>query len=92
MLYAIALEALNNALKHAHSKVITVQLQRKGSMIELSITDEGVGFEQDIVKNQGGIGLTSMAERAIKLGGALQIDSVLTKGTTVVVKFRRGSV
>jgi len=88
-LYRIAMEALNNALKHANPTSVTVTLRkvekRELPCIELAIIDDGVGFDPANEENQEGFGLTSMRERIEKLGGELEILSAPGEGTQVVV-------
>jgi signal transduction histidine kinase len=78
-LYRIAMEALNNALKHANPSKVSVSLtlreKRSIPCIELSIIDDGVGFDPDERAAEGGLGLISMKERIEKLGGELTIVS-----------------
>ncbi len=83
-LYCIAMEALNNALKHANASAVQVRLAGKSTWAELSISDNGKGFSPEKVAN-GGIGLQSMRERAERLGGSLQIESAPGQGTTIRV-------
>jgi signal transduction histidine kinase/ligand-binding sensor domain-containing protein len=82
-LYRIALEALNNALKHARARSITVSLHLKPEVTILEVVDDGVGFEPAAVRERGGMGLRGMAERAEEMGGQLSIDSELGTGTTI---------
>ncbi len=74
-LFHIAEEALNNALKHASAEMVIVTLQQSGSVVCLSISDDGCGFEPALETESGGLGLTSMRERIETLGGTLTIDS-----------------
>ncbi|MBI4429400.1 MAG: PAS domain S-box protein [Ignavibacteriales bacterium] len=88
-LYRIAQEALSNVLKHAHSRSVEVQLQRKDDTMALMIRDYGRGFElqkASLRKGYSGFGLISMKERAMLIGGVFQLDSVPRKGTTVRVE------
>ncbi|MBN1318712.1 MAG: GAF domain-containing protein [Anaerolineales bacterium] len=82
-LYLIAMEALNNALKHAGATSITVNFRVIDDQVELEIADDGQGF--DCHGKSRGVGLASMQERAQKLGGSLMIHSFLGKGTSVKV-------
>lgn len=84
-LYHIAQEALNNALKHAAATTIAVCIVADERRIALEIRDDGKGLDLSAVSGEGGIGLSSMRERAEKLGGALTITSVPGQGTTVTV-------
>jgi signal transduction histidine kinase len=85
-LYRIALEALNNALKHAAASSVNVYVRTQDGAIELEVADNGTGFEPDGVSDAGGVGLSSMRERAEKLGATLTIQSTPGKGTSVLVR------
>ncbi|MBN1122412.1 MAG: cache domain-containing protein [Anaerolineae bacterium] len=83
-LYRIAQEALNNALKHADSSHVSIDLMVGKSMVCLSIRDDGRGFNPDDVSG-GGLGLDTMRERVNDIGAALEIDSTPGEGTAVRV-------
>jgi signal transduction histidine kinase len=85
-LYRIAQEALNNALKHAQARSVTVQLCHEGGTVTLEITDDGLGFDQTVPAGRAGFGLQTMEERAARLGGRLTIDSTPGQGTRVRVE------
>ena len=85
-LYRIAQEALNNALRHASATLVTVKIDTKGDNLELEIEDNGRGFNPDTVVGEGGVGLTSMRERAAKVGGLLTIITAPGEGTKVKVR------
>jgi signal transduction histidine kinase len=85
-LYRIALEALNNALKHAAADSVNVYIRTRGGGIELEVADNGTGFDSDAMGGTGGIGLNSMQERAEKLGATLTIGSTPGKGTQVLIR------
>jgi signal transduction histidine kinase/streptogramin lyase len=88
-LYRIAMEALNNALKHANPTKVTVSLRKEKirgmPCIELVIMDDGIGFDPDAKDDEGGLGLVSMKERIDKLDGELTILSTPGEGTQVKV-------
>jgi signal transduction histidine kinase len=84
-LYRIALEAMNNSLKHAAATLVTVQVRAVGAGIELEVKDNGRGFEPKVAGDTGGMGLITMRERAERLGGTLTIGSALGEGTNVRV-------
>ncbi len=85
-LYHLALEALNNALKHARAQHVQVQLRFSDMGTFLEICDDGVGFEPAIARLGGGFGLPGMKERAQRIGGKLQIESTPGKGTQVSIQ------
>jgi signal transduction histidine kinase len=80
-LYRIAAEAVQNALKHAKARNITISLKRGRSGLVLEVRDDGKGMQQ---KNTGkGMGLDIMRHRANVIGARFQIESVAGRGTTV---------
>ena len=90
-LYRIAQEALNNTLKHATATSVMVHIRANDEWIELEVADNGQGFDPAAIVDQGGIGLTSMRERAERLGGVLTISSTVGEGTQLSVKLNRNS-
>jgi signal transduction histidine kinase len=80
--FRIAQEALHNALRHARAPRIAVRLRCDGERLELSVADDGVGFDVAAVRSRR-LGLTTMAERARAIDGDLEIDSAPGAGTTV---------
>jgi signal transduction histidine kinase len=86
--YRIAMEALNNALKHANPASVKVALREvkkpEGPCIELAVSDDGIGFDPANEENQEGFGLASMRERIEKLGGNLEILSAPGEGTQII--------
>ncbi len=88
-LYRIVQESVNNTIKHARAGEMTVRMKRDTSFIELTIKDDGEGFapgEKQNGSSRGGVGLTSIVERAKLLGGESQIESALGRGTTISIK------
>ena len=86
-LYRIAQEALNTALKHARAKTVLVHLGvGPAGEIELSVEDDGGGFDVEGARDGGGMGMTNMRERAEKLGGTLVVQSALGEGTCIRVQ------
>ena len=86
-------EALSNALKHSRARTICVSCtQPQPDTLLVSIEDDGVGFENpqqeagDEHEHGLGIGMRSMAARAERIGGALQVTSSPGQGTRVQVK------
>lgn len=84
-LYRIAQEALNNALKHGAPRAVTLRIQATDRRVRLEVEDDGRGFDPTAVEDTGGMGLTSMRERAERLGGAFVLQSAPGSGTTVRV-------
>jgi signal transduction histidine kinase len=84
-LYKIALEALNNVVKHAKAEHVTVHLLFTDQHCGMTILDDGVGFDPVTAQGEGGLGLRSIAERAQQIGGHLLVESALTQGTKLQV-------
>jgi len=79
-------EALTNAIRHGAAGRVLVRLSAGQDGLVLSIADDGCGFDVgSAITPGGGLGLTSMSERAELLGGALSILSTPATGTTVEV-------
>jgi len=85
-LYRITEEALHNVVKHAHAHEAKVLLIRNGDNAELTIADDGNGFDIRTRTSGTGIGLVSIAERARLLGGTVSVLTTLNKGTQVRVR------
>jgi signal transduction histidine kinase len=81
-LYRIVQEAVNNVIKHADAREVTVRLQP----CSVEVIDDGLGFAvSELTPQRGHMGLTSMAERAREFGWTLMIDSQPGHGTRVKV-------
>ena len=79
------MEALNNALKPANAEKSVVELTRIGAVIQMSIIDDGIGFDVQSGMNSGGFGLISIQERARELGAELNIESGTGSGTSLQI-------
>jgi signal transduction histidine kinase len=92
-------EAVGNSYKHAQAKKITVTIAYSSSGLRLQVRDNGRGINPMFLNEgrHGHWGLQGMRERAVKLGGKLQIDSTPEAGTTITltvpgqIAFRRYS-
>jgi signal transduction histidine kinase len=86
-LYRIAQEALTNVAKHSGAENVDVLLERRSDHVLLIIEDDGMGFDPgDKNSIAKGVGLMGMQERAALGGAALQIESAVGKGTTILVR------
>ena len=79
----ISREAITNAGKHGNPSQISLRLRQVGDVVEVEVTDDGVGFETSRPVRAGAFGLCSMAERAALLNGTLTVQSEPGRGTTV---------
>jgi PAS domain S-box-containing protein len=82
-LLRVAQEALHNVTKHAHATSVRVELAATANELELTIMDNGVGFEADASPLSASLGLISMRERMHLVGGELSVTSAVGTGTSV---------
>lgn len=87
-LFRVAQEALRNAATHAEAGHVDVHLRRIGNDAELTVADDGKGFDIKLAggSGRGGLGLLSINERVRLAGGTVSIVTTLTKGTRVQVR------
>ncbi len=82
-------EALNNVHKHAAATQVKVALERRRGRTVLSVADNGIGLVASASGAQSGqrrgLGLLGMHERAMLIGGQLDIVSTPGRGTTVTL-------
>jgi signal transduction histidine kinase len=85
-LYRIANEALNNTLKHAHARNVTIAIMQDGQHVSMEISDNGIGFDPQTVNREGRLGIISMRERALAQGWEFSVESAPGNGTSVRVE------
>ena len=89
-LYRILQETLKNVEKHARARHVTVHLTKPGDFVQLTINDDGRGFDPDHHparrKGMGGFGLFGMRERATYVGGLLKVKSARRAGTEIEIR------
>jgi signal transduction histidine kinase len=98
-LMRIVQEALTNVRKHSHARSAPVVLRAEGDTLEVTVQDDGRGFDPERVSRGAWpqFGLQAMRERAESVGGSLVIESHPGRGTTVRARFpdalvRKGAV
>ncbi len=84
-LLRIGQEAVANARRHARASHITVELAYERGQVELSIFDDGHGFDLNSPRERKGLGLVGIKERAEKIGARLEVESRPGTGTSVRV-------
>ncbi len=85
--YRIVLEALANVVRHAEARNCCIRLAVNDDALRLEITDDGAGLPP---RQQAGVGITSMRERAAELGGEFLIESGVAGGTLVRARLPLG--
>jgi len=84
-LLQIAREALSNTARHASASRATVGLALEDDELRMWVTDTGRGFDPDEVRSRDHQGLINMRDRALSMGGRLEIDSGPGRGTRIIV-------
>lgn len=81
-IYRIIQESLNNAVKHARASVISAKLKRNQEGVQITIEDNGIGFD---TTTASGNGLTHLKSRVKELNGDISFHSELEKGTRLEI-------
>ena len=87
MLFQMTRELLVNVIKHAKAHNIKVRTAKRDNIIRIIVQDDGVGFDTAMLKNRGsgGLGLFSISERLMQIGGNAQIKSKIGSGTVITL-------
>lgn len=87
--FRIVQEAVTNILRHAHCQNIWVKVDRKQDLVYLSVRDDGRGFDLEKARSNAisgtSFGLLNMEERAILVGGSMDISSAPGEGAEIVM-------
>lgn len=83
-LYRFTQEALTNVVRHARATQVRIHLKVKAGQTQLTVRDNGVGFDPESVPESRGIGLVGMRERLTLCRGSLEIRSARGKGTAII--------
>lgn len=83
--YRIIQELLNNAMKHAHASEIIVQLSFHDNRLQLTVEDNGVGFDVPDLDVSKGMGWSNIRSRVDYLKGTVDVNSIAGKGTSVTI-------
>lgn len=85
-LYRVAVEALRNVARHSGAGTAAVSLKRVRDDLVLRVSDSGKGFDVEMFKHGGGLGLISIEERLRLLRGECEVSSGPERGTTIVAR------
>jgi two-component system sensor histidine kinase UhpB len=83
VIYRVSQEAIGNAIRHSGGSRIRVSLRRRQDRVELTVADDGRGFS--FAEANTGLGIGGMRERALLVGGELEIESRPGEGTSVLL-------
>ena len=84
-LYGIVQELIHNVIKHAKANEVSVQLLKRVDGVNLTVIDDGIGFDNSKEESKSGMGLKSVASRVQELNGVFDIDTGKGNGTTIAV-------
>ncbi len=84
-LYRIVQEVFSNIIKHAGASKIDVSLFDHGFYTELTVSDDGKGFDSDNISDLRGNGLRNISERVNLLNGNCKISSEVGRGTVIKI-------
>jgi signal transduction histidine kinase len=83
-LYRVVQEGLSNVVRHSGAEHARLRLGAEAGLVYVVIEDDGRGFSESKVRERGGgLGLVSMQERAVMIGGRMMIDSTPGEGTRI---------
>ena len=85
-LLLIMQEAIGNALRHGHARKVDVVVDFTDNMLIFGVTDDGCGFDANLVPSAGHLGIDSMRKHAEGIGGTLTLASAIGKGTALTVR------
>ncbi len=80
-IFRVSQEAMNNIAKHSRASLVSLYLQKENGKIELTIQDNGQGFDLDTTTR--GLGLSTMRERVELSGGTFDLESAMGRGTVI---------
>ena len=89
--FRILQEALTNIARHADATAVRIRLVETRSLLILEIADDGCGFAAERPEETTSLGLLGMRERALACGGDLEIETDMSKGTTVRLRVPLGT-
>jgi signal transduction histidine kinase len=85
-LFFICQEALTNVVRHAEARSVEIRIAQEGHEIVLEVRDDGIGFKPSLLQSPKSLGLIGMEERALQIGGTLEIEPQSAGGTCVRVR------
>jgi signal transduction histidine kinase len=89
VVFAILEEAIHNARKHAQASSIWVRLRVEGDLLVAEVVDDGRGFDVEAVEtsygSSGSLGMLNLKERAVLIGGTVNVESAKGQGTRVTL-------
>jgi signal transduction histidine kinase len=85
-IFRIAQAALANVARHAEASRAVIGLTKGKKSLTLTIMDNGKGIDRKLIYGGGSLGITSMRERTLALGGTFALAGSRSRGTTLTVR------
>lgn len=86
-LYRTIQEAVNNSIKHASAKNISIEISSDANFIKILISDDGIGFDEDTISK--GNGLLNMEKRIAEINGFIQFRKNENGGTQIEIRIKK---
>ena len=85
IIFRIIQETLHNIMKHSQAKNIDVKFCYEADKLKIAITDNGIGFDKELITKKDGLGLQNIVTRAALIGGEAHINSIINQGTGITI-------
>jgi|GEM_PF-1145363 len=87
-IYRIVQEVLNNMMKHAKADHIIMEINKTGDNLNISISDNGIGFDTNLINESKGLGWKGIYSRVSMLDGTIKLNSILKEGTIIYINLK----
>lgn len=83
MIFRALQELLGNASRHSQATLIKIMVEMNEVSIKMTVSDNGRGFNADILEQGNSLGLNLIRDRVEMLGGSFELETQIGKGTRV---------
>jgi signal transduction histidine kinase len=89
-IFRMAQESITNVIRHANASRITIHARIQDGIVNIEISDDGIGIPTDLKSNQKSMGINGMRERCLLHHGSIKIKGTPGNGTTVAIRLPIG--
>jgi signal transduction histidine kinase len=89
-IFRMAQESITNVIRHANASRITIHVRIQDGIVNIEISDDGIGIPTDLKTNQKSMGINGMRERCLLHHGSIKIKGTPGNGTTVAIRLPIG--
>jgi signal transduction histidine kinase len=90
-IYRIYQESLTNVARHSQATEVRSELTCENGILNLTIKDNGIGFDPEILKTKKSFGILGIRERALMINGDFNLESKINQGTIMTVRVNLAS-